>query len=100
MEKYIVTNINNGLYTIQNQATKEEKQHYFTFYNLEEDVKVGDEILISKELFDKKYKEFSREYFFGDINSKYGRKITSLENNDVITIIKKDKKFVLKRFYG
>ena len=61
---------------------------------------INDYIYMNEELLDKKYKEYSTVYTFGELKNKTGRKIENEENLDLIVLEMAGEKFYLKRLYG
>lgn len=61
---------------------------------------INDYIYISEKLLDKNYKEYSKSYTFGNIDSIYGRKIEEDNDVDIIAISINNKKTYMKRLYG
>lgn len=61
---------------------------------------VGDEIQIHKNLLDKNSENFVQPYFFGGLDSVYGREAEKLNDDEIIKICTKGKEIVLKRIYG
>ena len=99
MEKLVIKEVENKKYILINEKGKEYVLN-LTFYDLEGELKVGDSISMHKELLDKKYYEYSKEYFFGPVNQKYGRKIIDADDVNVIAVQTQGKTIILKRFFG
>ena len=59
-----------------------------------------DSIVLSYELLDKKYEEYSTSYTFGELEDVTGREIKKENQKDIILIIENNKKHYLKRLYG
>ena len=100
MVKLEVVNINKWQYTLKDTDTKQEIMKTLTFYGLKKPLKVGDQIIMHKELLDPAYYEYSTEYIFGPIDEVYGRKVTSIADIDAIGIKQGKDIITLKRFYG
>lgn len=65
------------------------------FYDIDFKLEIGDILYMNEEVVN--HHEILR---YGDIESEYGRKIIDDRDKDIIVIIKKDKKYYLKRLYG
>ena len=70
------------------------------FFDIQENLKIGDYIYFSKELLDPSYDGYSTSYTFGDLANKYGKNNISINDIDVIKIIIDTKEIYLKRLYG
>lgn len=66
------------------------------FYDLENPVQVGDLLYSNEELL----KEENTFFSFGSLVGKYGRKITSSSDIDIVVLVNNQKEIYLKRFYG
>lgn len=99
MVKLTIMNIEEKNYKF---ITDDKKEYEFniTFYDLESPLKVGDSILIHKELLDPNYIEYSKHYMFGPLDQPYGRKVLNEEHRDAIVIKSGDKTIMYKRFFG
>ncbi len=98
-ETYQLADFKNYIYSL---VDVENKNYIFNFefYDIEQLPTSGDYIYISNELLNPNSKEYSDFYSFGDVNSSYGRKITSDNDRDIIVLEINNKKIYLKRFYG
>lgn len=101
MKKVVIKEINNHIYTL---IDEEKKEYIFNieFIDIEEPLQPEDIIYIDESLLIKENAEYSYFYSFGNLNSKYGRKIVIADDKDLIRIEKKNqnKKYTLKRLYG
>lgn len=70
------------------------------FLDLEEPLHIGNQISMNSRLLDPKYEEYSTSYTFGNLDNKYGKENLTIDDIDVIKIIKDDKEIYLKRLYG
>jgi hypothetical protein len=61
---------------------------------------LGTAVYMHHELLNKKYREYSNHYYFGDLSSIYGRTVSSPDNVDCLTLEVGNEKIFLKRFYG
>ena len=87
-------------YTLENTETKEQYKFQIRFFDLEEDVVVGDTITVNEAILDRSYKEYSKKLQFGALDQPYGRKIESREHPDLLCVKKNGKEYWLKRFFG
>ena len=87
-------------YTLENAETKEQYKFQIKFFDLDEEVVVGDTITINEALLDRAYKEYSKKLQFGALDQPYGRKIESREHPDLLCVKKNEKEYWLKRFFG
>ena len=84
----------------------EERKSYniiIELMDIEKELEIGDYIYMKEELLDSKKDEYSTSYIFGNMESKYGRKLTEKdygESADIIKIIIEEKEIYLKRLYG
>lgn len=95
MKKLIIDNINNYDYYLKDEYEKLYKLN-IEFYDLVDDIKIGDYIYMNEELFEEK----NTLYSFGPLTGECGRKITSSTDKDIIVLISNDKEIYLKRYYG
>ena len=70
------------------------------FLDIIEEPEIGDLIYINKELLDPKYEGYSTSYTFGSLESKYGKENISIDDIDVIKVVKGETTIYLKRLYG
>lgn len=99
MVKLKIININNYNYELQNINDKKYNLN-LEFFDIKDNLKVGDYIYMSAELLNPEYAGYSTNYTFGDLKNKYGRKNLSTGDIDVIRIEKGKEKILLKRLYG
>lgn len=94
-----IINIKNNTYMLQD---KDKKKYILNleFFDIENKPKIGDCINISSELLDPRYVEFSTNYIFGSLDSKYGRKCKTLTDIDIIKLRTDESEIYLKRLYG
>lgn len=60
----------------------------------------GDHIYINEELLNPKYEGYNSSYTFGSMENKYGKKSISIDDIDVIKVVKEKTEIYLKRLYG
>ena len=70
------------------------------FFDIDEELKIGDYIYINEELLNKKYDGYSTSYTFGNLENEYGKPNISLEDVDIIKVEIENKEIYLKRLYG
>ena len=99
MIKLRISNSNGYLYELEDENNKKYSLN-LEFFDLEEPLKVGNQICMSAKLLDSNYEGYSTSYTFGSLDSKYGRANLPLDDIDVIKVIEKDKEIYLKRLYG
>ena len=81
----------------------DEKREYIInieFLAVKETPQKGDVIYINKELLNPKYDGYSTSYTFGTLDNKYGKANISIDDIDVIKVVKDEKEIYLKRLYG
>ncbi len=100
MIKLEIISIDRCKYTIQNTQTGKTLVHSFEFYDLPQPLKVGDIIIMHKELLDPNYSGYSSTYSFGDLDDKSGRNVSSSKDIDAIAVLQGKKTIPLKRLYG
>lgn len=100
MVQFTVAKINKWKHTLLEMQTNKEYEMSLEFYGLKKPLKVGDQIIMHKELLDPAYREYSTHYIFGSIDEDYGRKIKSTSDLDAIGIKQGKDIITLKRFYG
>ena len=101
MEELLIREVDGRKVKLINCNTYETYDMRITFYDLEEQPKAGDTLFIHKELLNRRHPKYSFEYYFGSVDSTYGREITGLDDLDAIKIVTEDEKeIILKRFYG
>lgn len=98
MRELKIVNIKENTYLLVDIHTKENFCHELTFFEC--NVEVGDIIIMHDNLLNKNYREYSEEYYFGPIDEIYGREIKGINDTDLVTIKKENRKIYLKRFYG
>ena len=99
MVKLKIVNIDGYKYDL----VDEDKHNYtinLEFFDIEENIKIGNYICMNSELLNTKYEGYSKCYTFGSLENKYGKENISLEDIDVITVILDKKEVYLKRLYG
>ena len=100
MVRLIIKKTDNGFYELEDDNENIYKLH-LNFLDIIENLDKEDAIYMPEKLLDKNSKLFCSSYNFGDIKSKYGREILSLEDSDeVIKVVKNHKEIYLKRLYG
>ena len=87
------------LYELEDENNKKYLLN-LEFFDLEEPLKVGNQIFINPELLNTNYEGYSTNYTFGNLDNKYGRASLPLDDIDVIKVIQEDKEIYLKRLYG
>ena len=100
MVKLTVVNISKWQYTLKNVETNQEYVKALEFHGLKKPLKIGDQIIMHKELLDPEYHEYSNQYAFGPVDEVYGREVSSSADTDVIGIKQGNDIISLKRFYG
>lgn len=100
MKKFIVFSVVGADYVLRNTHSGKMYNIRMTFFGLERNLANGDVIYLHKELFDESYEEFSSAYYFGPMNSSYGRKLTSSKDVDFCVVEMDGHQIYLKRFYG
>lgn len=95
MIKLKIDKINNFTYHLKDYNNKEYKFN-LEFLDIEETPQIDDLIIINKDLL----KENKHLLSFGPLDSKYGRKIESNKDKDIIILIINNKEIPLKRLYG
>ena len=70
------------------------------FLDIEETPQKGDVIYINKELLNPKHDGYSTSFTFGNLDNKYGRANLSIDDIDIIKVVKHEKEIYLKRLYG
>ena len=99
MKKLKIIEVNNYDYTLKDKDGNLYELN-IEFQGLKEMPQVNDIIYISEKLLDKKYKEYSNTYTFGNIDDKSGRDISTENEIDLIVIEMNNQKYYLKRLYG
>ena len=99
MIKLRITASNERLYEFEDENNKKYLLN-LEFFDLEEPLEVGNQILMNPELLNPTYDGYSIGYTFGNLDNIYGRANLPLDDIDVIKIIKQDKEIYLKRLYG
>jgi len=99
MIKLEIIKKDNYVYELKDQ---DENQYTLNleFFDIQNEIKVGDYIQISAELLKPKYSGYSTSYTFGSLESKYGKNNIRLDDIDVIKVITEEKEIYLKRLYG
>jgi hypothetical protein len=87
------------LYELEDESNKKYSLN-LEFFDLEEPLKVGNQIIMNYELLNPNYEGYSSNYTFGNLDNKYGRANLSLDDIDVIRVVQEDKEIYLKRLYG
>lgn len=99
MIKLKIKSVNNSQYTLIDEDSN-EYNFILEFHDIKKNPGVNDYILMSKELLDKNYEEYSNFYAFGSLNDQAGRKINSKNEKDLIAINLNNDTIYLKRFFG
>ena len=99
MIKLRISNSDGYLYELEDENSRKYKLN-LEFFDLEEPLKVGNQIFMSPKLLDSNYEGYSTNYTFGSLDNKYGKSNLPLDDIDVIKVIEKDKEIYLKRLYG
>ncbi len=94
MKKLEITKINKYQYELKD----DNRVYHFNmeFFNVQEEIKVGDFIYMSEKLL----REENTLLSFDQLDSTYGRKIKDADDNDLIILVVDNKKIYLKRVYG
>lgn len=87
------------LYVLEDESNKKYSLN-LEFLDLEEPLKIGNQIYMNPELLDSNYDGYSTSYTFGNLDNMYGRANLPLDDIDVIKVVKEDKEIYLKRLYG
>lgn len=99
LKKLVIVNIEGYKYTL-----KDKNEHNYVinleFFDIQKKPLIGNYIYIGKELLDKNYDGYSTSYTFGSLENKYGKKIISLKDIDIIKIVLEENSIYLKRLYG
>lgn len=95
MKKLIIANKDNYEYTLKD-INNNEYQYNIEFYNIEKNPGVGDYFYISE----KTLQENNTFLSFDVLESEYGRKIESANDDDIVVLIVSGEKIYLKRVYG
>ena len=99
MVKLKIVNIDGYKYDL----VDEDKHNYtinLEFFDIKENIKIGNYICMNSELLNTKYEGYSTSYTFGSLENKYGKENISLEDIDIITVILDKREVYLKRLYG
>ena len=99
MVRLKILNINNYEYHL----VDDRNNNYILdldFFDIDDNLKVGDYLCISAELLNPKYAGYSASYTFGSLENKYGKESISLTDLDVIKLETSNKEIYLKRLYG
>ena len=100
MQEFEIISIEGNKYTLKNLQTGDIVCLKLKFFDLETPLQLGDKIFMHSELINADYEEYSLVYFFGAINQKYGRKITSKNDRDLMFVVTDNHTILLKRFFG
>ena len=95
MKKLIIKNINNYEYILKD-IDNNEYQFDIEFYHIGKNPKVGDCLFIAEKIL----KENNAVLNFDVLESRYGRKITRADDEDIAVLIINEEKIYLKRVYG
>lgn len=95
MIKLIVDKIEGFYYEVYDEQNRKYKFH-ITFYDMEENPKEGDIFFVHPKLL----KEKNTMLSFGNLESKYGRKIKNMEDPDLLVLSSSKGNVYLKRLYG
>ena len=99
MIKLKIENIKGYEYNLKDQSQNIYNLN-LEFLDIKEKPEVGNYIYINNELLNKNYSGYSTSYTFGQLESKYGKENISLDDIDVIKIVKDNIEIYLKRIYG
>lgn len=99
MIKLEIEKIEGYIYTLKDETGKVYSLN-LDFFEIEENIKIGDFIFFNEELLNKKYDGYSTSYTFGNLENKYGKSNILIDDIDVIRLITDDKEIYLKRLYG
>ncbi len=95
MEKLMIVKKDNYEYVLKDTNNK-EYQFNIEFYNVEKLPEVGDFLFMSEKLLQEKNAVLSLDC----LESEYGRKIESADDDDIVVLMIKEEKIYLKRVYG
>ncbi len=95
MKKLLITKKDNYEYTLKD-IENNEYQFNIEFYNIENNPEVGDYLFISEKIL----QENNAFLNFDSLESEYGRKIESANDDDIVALIVRREKIYLKRVYG
>ena len=95
MKKLLITKKDNYKYTLKD-IDNNEYQFNIEFYNIEKNPKVGDYLYVSEKIL----QENNAFLNFDSLESEYGRKIESANDDDIVALIVSGEKIYLKRVYG
>lgn len=76
------------------EYNKKEYNIIFELHDISNKPNVNDIVLMHKELLEEKFLSL------GSLDSKYGRKIESNEDKDIVVFVVNNKNIILKRLYG
>ncbi len=82
-------------FILQDQDSKKEYSLILEFYGINKP-KINDILLLDERLLDKNYKGYSQSYAF----EKFNDDDKNLNETDLVGLVSKDKKYILKRVYG
>lgn len=82
-------------FILQDQDSKKEYSLILEFYGINKP-KINDILLLDERLLDKNYKGYSQPYAF----EKFNDSDKNLNETDLVGLVSKDKKYILKRVYG
>ena len=99
MKKLMINSKNKYLHTLMDEEMKEYTLS-LDFFDIEDEVQVGNIIYVNEELLNPKYEGFSTSYTFGSLDSQYGKENIQLDDIDVIKLVIDEKEIYLKRLYG
>ena len=95
MKKLMITKKDNYEYTLKD-IDNNEYQFNIEFYNIEKNPEVGYYLYISEKIL----QENNDFLNFDILESEYGRKIESANDDDIVALIMSGEKIYLKRVYG
>ena len=95
MKKLLITKKDNYEHTLKD-IENNEYQFNIEFYNIENNPEVGDYLFISEKIL----QENNAFLNFDSLESEYGRKIESANDDDIVALIVRREKIYLKRVYG
>ena len=100
MSTYEIVNICGNKCEIKETKTKKLYFISFKIINLSFKLKIGDLIKFNNKLLNSEWEGYSDEYYFGPIDSIFGKQIFSENDFDLLEIKRNGKIIKLKRLYG
>ncbi len=99
MVRLKILEIDDFIYKLEDEQNKTYTMN-LEFFDIDEELKVGDYINISPKLLDIRYEGYSTNYTFGSVDSEYGKKFITPDDIDLIKLEINQKEIFLKRLYG